>query len=367
MLMIMLTAVLLFAAVFPKTTVLAADEAADYSIEILPEEFTARLKELLSGNSHDASWYTEEAVYARMMALQSDYPEGRYWTNDNSYSRSYLWYGGKYDGRTVTYTGRGCVAFALIMSDAAFGSDLPIWQDYDVTFSKVRTGDILRVNNDSHSVIILSKNSSSVTIAEGNYNSSIHWGRTLSAAAVEEADYMLSRWPGTPRVTYTVTYNANGGTGAPAAQVKTQGVDLVLSSTRPVRNGYYFLGWAESASAAVPAYQPGDHFTSDANTTLYAVWGTPDLVLPASLTAIESDAFSGGAFRFVKLPDNTASIGSGAFSGCGNLLYIYIPDSAVSIDAGAFGNSGTVSILCRSGSHAEEFALTYGFRRILVP
>ena len=72
--------------------------------------------------------------------------------------------------------------------------------------------------------------------------------------------------------TYTITYNANGGTGAPAAQTKTQGVPLTLSSTVPTRSGYTFLGWAESQSATAAQYQPSGSFTKDANTTLYAVW-----------------------------------------------------------------------------------------------
>ena len=72
--------------------------------------------------------------------------------------------------------------------------------------------------------------------------------------------------------TYTITYNANGGTGAPVAQTKTHGVALTLSSTKPTRSGYTFLGWAESSGATSAQYQPGGQFTSDADTTLYAVW-----------------------------------------------------------------------------------------------
>ena len=37
--------------------------------------------------------------------------------------------------------------------------------------------------------------------------------------------------------TYTVSYNANGGSGAPSAQTKTYGVNLTLSSTKPTRTG----------------------------------------------------------------------------------------------------------------------------------
>ncbi len=72
--------------------------------------------------------------------------------------------------------------------------------------------------------------------------------------------------------TYTVTYDANGGTGAPSSQTKNHGVNLTLSSTRPIRTGYTFLGWATSSTATSADYQPGASFTTNANVVLYAVW-----------------------------------------------------------------------------------------------
>ena len=57
--------------------------------------------------------------------------------------------------------------------------------------------------------------------------------------------------------TYTVTYNANGGTGAPSNQTKTYGVNLTLSSTRPTRTDYTFLGWGTSESSTTVEYSPG--------------------------------------------------------------------------------------------------------------
>ncbi len=351
-------------AALPDTAAMAWDTGANYRMEILPDD-CAETWQTSPRDVHDPSWYTEDAVYARLMAMRSSYPEGMSWTNDNYYGNIYRWYGD--DGwyyEHLRYTGYGCAGFALIMSDAAFGTDMPIWEDYDVSFSRVRVGDILRINNDSHSVIILQVNSNSVTVAEGNFNRSIHWGRTLSASQVDNADYMLTRWPGVPEPpdTFTVSYDANGGTGAPAAQTKEQGTPLTLSGGRPARDGWYFLGWAENADAETADYQPGDAYTVDADTTLYAVWAAPDFVLPASLTEIQAEAFAGCAFRFVKLSEQTERIGSGAFSGCEHLRYIYIPAATESIDPGAFGGTtGEVTIIGHPGTAAETFALEYGF------
>lgn len=72
--------------------------------------------------------------------------------------------------------------------------------------------------------------------------------------------------------TYTVSYNANGGSGAPSAQTKTYGKTLTLSSTKPTRTNYTFLGWATSASATSAAYTAGGSYTANATATLYAVW-----------------------------------------------------------------------------------------------
>ncbi len=72
--------------------------------------------------------------------------------------------------------------------------------------------------------------------------------------------------------TYTISYNANGGTGAPSNQTKTHGISLTLSSTKPTRSGYTFLGWSTSSSTTSASYQPGGSYTSDFSITLYAVW-----------------------------------------------------------------------------------------------
>ena len=109
----------------------------------------------------------------------------------------------------------------------------------------------------------LSSSSTSATYQPGstyNYNAS----RTLYAVWEKDA-------PPAP-TTYTVSYNANGGSGAPSSQTKTKGIALTLSGTKPTRSGYTFLGWATSAGATSASYQPGGSYTANASVTLYAVW-----------------------------------------------------------------------------------------------
>lgn len=72
-------------------------------------------------------------------------------------------------------------------------------------------------------------------------------------------------------LTYTVSYNANGGSGAPSSQTKTYGTDLKLSNTIPTRSGYDFLGWATSSDGDV-AYAAGAYYKTNSAITLYAKW-----------------------------------------------------------------------------------------------
>ena len=84
---------------------------------------------------------------------------------------------------------------------------------------------------------------------------------------------------------YTVSYNANGGSGAPSSQSKDFGKAITLSNTILTRSGYTFLGWSTNSAATRATYQPGDSFTTEANTTLYAVWHTHTYVLVHELGA----------------------------------------------------------------------------------
>lgn len=94
--------------------------------------------------------------------------------------------------------------------------------------------------------------------------------------------------------TYTITYNVNGGSGGPSNQTKTHGTTLTLSSTKPTRTGYTFKQWNTSSSGTGTAYAPGASFTTNANTTLYAIW-TP-YVLTVIYNANNGTQASGNAY-----------------------------------------------------------------------
>lgn len=72
--------------------------------------------------------------------------------------------------------------------------------------------------------------------------------------------------------TYTVSYNANGGTNAPSSQTKIEDTPLTLTSAIPTKEGHIFKGWASSKNATEAQYQAGGTYTKNAKIILYAVW-----------------------------------------------------------------------------------------------
>lgn len=78
--------------------------------------------------------------------------------------------------------------------------------------------------------------------------------------------------PAVARPTYTVSYNANGGSGAPSSQTKQHDITLTLSSVKPTRSGYNFAGWGTSATDTGVKYFAGGQYTGNSNITLYAIW-----------------------------------------------------------------------------------------------
>ena len=72
---------------------------------------------------------------------------------------------------------------------------------------------------------------------------------------------------------YTISFNADGGTGAPAMAQAHEDETICLDAAVPTRPDHTFLGWATSAGAQVPEFSAGGEFTMGSSVvTLYAVW-----------------------------------------------------------------------------------------------
>ena len=140
----------------------------------------------------------ETNVYNRIMERQHEegYTEGTPWDNDHIYFNQ-VEFDGIGPGR---FKGAGCFAFMLDMMEYASNYKYPIRRIYGTyeNLPKIRVGDGVRLNNNGHSVVVLEVHSDghTVKVAEGNFNSSVHWGRIIDLADPNNGFYYLATfWP----------------------------------------------------------------------------------------------------------------------------------------------------------------------------
>ena len=173
-----------------------------------------------------------------------------------------------------------------------------------VTGVKVKVGDKI----DGHSITKISGYDITVDLGKYNVNNGtfrlpyakdiwegvdnnkvdyISWAGSGSNRRSEGASALLANgkntayyyFKGAPTLkTFTLKYDANGGTGAPATQTYTASSQyenshtFTISSNTPTREGYEFKGWAESPNDTAATRQPGGSIVVTGITTLYAVW-----------------------------------------------------------------------------------------------
>lgn len=109
-----------------------------------------------------------------------------------------------------------------------------------------------------------------------------HSSQTIKFRAVNTGNYLNTATTETGNDTmvvkpsYTVSYNANGGSNAPANQTKWYNETLTLTTSKPTYSGYSFKNWntVQTPSTTTPgtSYLSGGSYTANAATTLYAQW-----------------------------------------------------------------------------------------------
>ena len=102
---------------------------------------------------------------------------------------------------------------------------------------------------------------------DGWYTGKDSGSKITESSTVSRSLTLYAHWN---KITYNLSYNANGGIGTPATQ--SGSTSYTISSTIPTRSGYTFLGWSKSSSATTPEFRAGNTITLTGNTTLYAVW-----------------------------------------------------------------------------------------------
>lgn len=220
--------------------------------------------------------------------------------------------------------------------------------------------------------------------------------------------------PATPKVTYTVTFDANGGSGAMNPQIFTYGEPQNLSPNEFTMENKDFLGWAKTSGGSI-AYDDNSGYTiGAADVTLYAVWGKSvtadnaatviagleggtrtnpnvymikitdktltaeqlkeigttintrtkgwygfislDLSSATELTEIPEKTFYGCELRGLILPDSLETIGIDAFYGT-RFKEIVIPDNVKTIKDGGFMDCSSLKTITLPASlHSIGFS-----------
>ena len=167
-------------------------------------------------------------------------------------------------------------------------------------------------------------------------------GTSYAAGATFKANAATTLYAQWTPYTHTISYDANGGTGAPANQIKKYGSMLTLRIIKPTRDGYAFERWNTKKDGTGTSYMPGDTYTVDQNggsITLYAIWkaitynivydanggtGAPAGQMKTHGTSLRlrSEIPVRSGFRFVKW--NTRANGSGTSYDAGALYSVNV-------------------------------------------
>ena len=117
------------------------------------------------------------------------------------------------------------------------------------------------------------------TTAEMKQQSTFNDWDFVNTWGIEEGvDYpYLRSWP--KPVTYTVTFDANGGSGTMSAQTFRAGVVQALKANTFSRFGYTFAGWNTNSIGTGTNYSDQQSITVSTSMTLYAKWNVFDLSL----------------------------------------------------------------------------------------
>lgn len=181
--------------------------------------------------------------------------------------------------------------------------------------------------------------------------------------------------------TYTVTYNANGGSGTmtDSNSPYNSGASVSVLGNSFTRDGYTFDNWNTAADGSGTSYDEDDTFTINDNTTLYAQWTensgdnnkatltATNLELTGSSYQSDTKTINGITYSFADLMPSSENIQAKASSGTiknttaypGDITSVVITHSgtarATTINGSADGTNWT-QVATGSGSITADFS-----------
>ena len=343
---------------------------------ILPEEIPVEAVSLVYPSTlmttRDSSFPTPTEIYESMIALkdQDQYKEGTVWTNDEPYSDSkgyYHWNGGLLNGKKISAV--GCVAFAFTLSDAAFGSwPARIYAAGEFSFEDIKAGDILQVNNDVHTVIVLNVSDVGVVVAEGNMSTGdhvgkVHWGRTISKEEVlRNTSHYITRYPEgyiSPDDPEADTSIASGTLAGGLAWNLTKAGTLTISGkgAMPDFSSVEEQPWSNNNSQ-IQKIVIGDGVTNIGSSAFWNC-GALSVEIASSVTVIGNSAFRDSKIISATIPSGVKTIGDDAFRGCKNLSSVTIGEGVETIGQNVFRACTSLTAITLPASIGEIGSATF--------
>lgn len=214
----------------------------------------------------------EAASKMTLAQLRAKFPHGKYWNhigskynNPDGWTNTPCTHHG-YKGSGCSYTGScgcnnvgdghdaiQCMGYAYKLGLDAYGTNPYYWKVYtgssarNYLYNKLKPGDVVRINNNGHSIFITGVSGNTVTYTDCNAGATcvIRWGKTMSKATLASKLTNIREAPGSMSIYgMTVSYDNNGGTGSiKAHSIAYENSFTVSSSTAIKKTGYTLEGY----------------------------------------------------------------------------------------------------------------------------
>ena len=257
------------------------------------------------------------------------------------------WYKVYDDEVKLSYTNSGDITIAAVTRDKSgnYKSTDKNYSLYKIIFSRGTADTIGGQTNDIKKLCLVNKDETctitSPIIKKAGYNV-VGWNTdsnamtsTWSQNTSKNINKSETYFPIVKLKTYTIKYNANGGSGAPSNQVKEHNKNITLSTSKPTRTGYTFVNWNTSSAGNGTSYSAGATYSGNSDITMYAQWRRNRVIINFSVnggTLISTAAYSVDANGIV------TKNGS-------NLHSMYYNDTIMSTGLPNYNNSSYLNIM----------------------
>jgi len=303
--------------------------------------FTSMDSYTLANNTRLSKTITKEAAPADFPATGKFYATGDVGSNDprdqviSTYGEIQTFV------VTVGAESRGTAYFGLAFKALDWGSSSPqtVGEEYTLTYdANSGTGTVPASETGGVGAnITVSSNSGGLTRSGFSFSG---WNTKADGTGTSYAigsNYQMPQGGATlyaewEQAQLTLSYNANGGTGAPSGATYLEGATVTVSGTAPTRAGFNFVGWNTAADSSGTTRLAGATFAMPGtNLTLYAQWSAITYTIsynkgdgtgannPASHVGAQGTSFTVNQNRYVSAvdPDSGAQTYTASYSRTG--------------------------------------------------